>query len=62
MKFMTGKQYLNTKTESMKQSDNPESTRALTVTGKEKNKSITYNAFKAMNNTELGYSADFLAS
>ena len=41
-----GKQYLDTRTESTKQSDNPESTKTMTGTGIEGSESLTYNDFK----------------
>jgi len=44
--FQHGKRYLDTRTESTKQLDNPESTKATTGTGIEVSKSSTCNDFK----------------
>jgi len=44
--FRHGKQYLDTRTESTKQSDHSESTKAVTGTGIEGSKSSTCNDFK----------------
>jgi len=59
--FWNGKQFLDTKTESTTQSDNPESTRALMDARKEGDKSMTCNAFKTVSDTEPRFSADSLA-
>jgi len=59
--FWSGKQFLDTKIESTKQSDNPESTRALTDARKEGDKSMTCNAFKMVSDAEPRFSADSLA-
>ena len=44
--FQHGKQYLDTRTESTKQSDDPESTKAMTGAGIGGSKSSTCNNFK----------------
>jgi len=59
--FWSGKQFLDTKTESTKQSDDPEFTRALTDAGKEDDESMTYNAFKTVSDAKPRFSADSLA-
>ena len=59
--FWSGKQFLDTKTESTKKSDDPESTRTLTDAGKEGDESMTCNAFKTVSNAEPRFSADSLA-
>jgi len=59
--FWSGKQYLDTKTESTKQSDDPESTRVLTDTEKEEDENMTCNAFKTVSDAEPRFSADSLA-
>ena len=58
--FWSGKQFLDTKIESTKQSDDPESTRVLTDAGKEGDESMTCNAFKTVSNAEPRFSADSL--
>jgi len=44
--FWHGKQYLDTRTESTKQSDDPESTKATADTGIEGSENLTCNDFK----------------
>jgi len=44
--FRHGKQYLDTRTESTKQSDDPEFTKAITGAGIGESKSLTCNDFK----------------
>ena len=58
--FWSNKQCLDTKMESTKQSNDPESTRALTDARKERDESMTCNAFKTVSNAELRYSTDSL--
>ena len=58
--FWSNKQCLDTKMESTKQLDNPESTRALTDARKERDESMNYNAFKIVSDAKLRYSTDSL--
>jgi len=59
--FWHGKQYLDIRTESTKQSDDPESTKAMTGTGIEGSESSTCNDFKQVIVAMPRYSTIFLA-
>jgi len=59
--FWYGKRYLDTRTEFTKQSDNPESTKAMTSTRIGESKSSTYNDFKQVIVATPRYSTIFLA-
>jgi len=54
--FQVGKQYLDTKIKSTKQSEDPESTKALIDTGNRREESMTSKEFKPLSVTVPRYS------